>query len=190
MKDDITISEHNDIATILRLSSEADLYKGTQITRWSTRNYIKSENDCEHQNIVTQIVIIICEYFPICLETYRNALGLASIHDMFEYVEGGMGDIPHHIKEKSPEIRKIVEDHELETIIANKSFGKAYERFYKDELAKKIVNLADTIDVLLYIDREFKLGNQDPDFKEIRPKALQRAINYGYELIRQIKESK
>lgn len=190
MEDDITVSEHNDIAEILRRSSEADLYKGTQITRWSTRNYIKSENDCEHQNIVTQIVIIICEYFHVSLATYRNALGLASIHDMFEYAEGGMGDIPHHIKEKSPEIRKIVENHELETITSNKYFGNAYSAFFNDELARKIVNLADTIDVLLYIDREFKLGNQDPDFKEIRPKAFKRAIKYGYELISQIKESK
>lgn len=181
-------SKHNDIAWILRKCFDADLYKGTQITRWSTRNFIKPENDCEHQNIVTQIVIIICQYFQVNTTTYRNALGLASIHDMFEYTEGGMGDIPHHIKEKSPEIKKIVEEHELETILSKEYFGDAYKEFSKDKIAFLIVNLADTIDVLLYINREFKLGNQDTDFKEIYPKAQERTFKCGLELVQQLKE--
>ena len=144
-----------------------DLYKGTQITRWSSRNYIKPENDCEHQNIVTQIVLYLCELYSIDIKTYRDAVALASIHDMFEYAEGGMGDIPHSVKMKSKEIKEIVEQHEKETIENIEVFGDAWKKFSKNSLAVTIVELADALDVQLYIQREFSLGNQDKDFKSI-----------------------
>ena len=171
------MEDNREIEEIILTCQNADLYKGTQITRWSTRNYIKSENDCEHQNIVTQIVIILLQIFKdkIDVRTERDSLGLASIHDMFEYTEGGIGDIPHHIKEKSPEFKKIVEEHEYETILNKPYFGNAYYEYSSNPIANKIVNLADTLDVILYIDREFDLGNQDKDFKEIYPLALERA---------------
>lgn len=174
---------------LLKLCREADLYKGTQITRWTTRNFIKSENDCEHQNIVTQLVMIILSIFEneLDIETERNALGLAAIHDMFEYTEGGLGDIPHHIKEKSPEIRRIVEDHEYETITSKPFFGKLYSIYSSNEIAKAIVDLADTLDVVLYIDREFDLGNQDKDFKEIHPRAIKRVEDRYKTLLSKIK---
>ena len=163
-----------DYKEVIKIAQKADLYKGTQIFRWSTRNAIKTENDCEHQNIVSQLTMILCEIFEINEITYKEAVCLASIHDMFEYAEGGMGDIPHSVKMESLEINRLVEQHEENTILKIPYFGKIWDNARSNPLAYDIVMLADALDVILFIDREFNLGNNDEDFKEIYKKSQKR----------------
>lgn len=164
----------------------AKLYKAFNIERWASRNSIKKQNDGEHQCIVTQLAIMLCEHFNVGVQTYRDAVALSAIHDMFEYTDGGMGDVPHHVKEKNPRIKELVEKHEKSVILNKPIFGSAYAKFSENKLAVKIMELADAIDVILYIERELELGNQNREFMEIFNETVVRYVKGYKELKRAI----
>ena len=89
------------------------------------------------------------------------------------------GDLPHSLKVYSPEIKKLSEELEVKLISENfKFFGQDFKDYieHKDEVVCKLVEIADIIDVIMFIDREDSLGNRDPDIQDIRLEITERYV--------------
>ena len=160
---------------IIEKIRKIDFYKGTNITRWKMRNYVRPQNDIEHEALVAHYAIYLCEFLDVDIITYRDAVALSVIHDDFEYLsDDALGDIPHSSKEQSKILKKFVEEHERKIICGIDKLGDFYKRTEKNKLAFAIMEFCDALDVLFYIEREFKLGNADTDFQNIYESAQKR----------------
>ena len=67
-----------------------------------------------------------------------------------------------------------------EIAVSNGEDGKEYrcgiEELYEDEIVCTLVETADCMDVIMFIDREEQLGNKDGDILEIRAECTERFV--------------
>lgn len=155
---------------------DKELYKMSNIWRYSSRLIHKPENLAEHSFYVTFKVYELGYTYNIEPERIAKAAKIALCHDCGEIYTG---DLPHSLKVYSPEIKKLSEELEVKLISENfKFFGQDFKDYieHKDEVVCKLVEIADIIDVIMFIDREDSLGNRDPDIQDIRLEITERYV--------------
>ena len=153
-----------------------ELYKMSNIWRYSGRLVLKPENLAEHSYYVTMKVIELGQFYKFSEEDIFKAIKIALCHDLGEIYTG---DIPHSLKTYSPEIKRVSEKLEVELIKENfPYFGEVFEEFEAkaDLKISYLVELADIADVIMFIDREESLGNKDPDIIQIRAECSERYV--------------
>lgn len=160
------------------LSSAVDreLYKMSSIWRYNSRQIHKSENLAEHSFYVAFKVLELGYKFGVDEARINKAVKVALCHDCGEIYTG---DLPHSLKMYSPEIKQIAEKLEVELIAENfKFFADDFRDFAerKDEIVCTLVELADVIDVIMFVDREEQLGNKDEDILQIRAESSERYV--------------
>lgn len=166
------------------LSSAVDreLYKMSNIWRYNSRLIMKSENLAEHSFYVAFKVYELGYKLGIDEARIAKAAKIALCHDCGEIYTG---DLPHSLKIYSPEIKKISEQLEVELIAKNfPFFGEDFRSFAErdDEIVTTLVETADCIDVIMYIDREEQLGNRDEDILQIRAECSERFVRLSTKL--------
>ena len=162
-----------------RLSNTVDkeLYKMSNIWRYSSRLIHKPENLAEHSFYVAFKVYEIGYVYGIDEARIAKAAKIALCHDCGEIYTG---DLPHSLKAYSPEIKALSEQLEVKLIAENfKWFGDDFKDFVekKDKIVCGLVEIADMLDVIMFIDREETLGNRDPDIIGIRSEIHERYVN-------------
>ena len=80
------------------------------------------------------------------------------------------------VKRKNPAIKEGLDSQEFEFMKTTPLFEE-YSLALKDELVKKIVDCADSIDVLYYINREKMLGNKSDIVTDVWNEAEKRVMN-------------
>ena len=150
-----------------------DLYKQGNIVRWAGRHVIIHENDAEHMHYVTQLTMILCKHFEIDEHQTLLACQLAATHDWGETITN---DVNFVVKRKNPAIKEGLDSQEFEFMKTTPLFEE-YSLALKDELVKKIVDCADAIDVLYYINREKMLGNKTDIVTDVWNEAEKRVMN-------------
>ena len=160
-----------------------DLYKQGNIIRWAGRHVIIHENDAEHMHYVTQLTMILCKHFEIDEHRTLLACQLAATHDWGETITN---DVNFVVKRKNPTIKEGLDAQE-EEFMKTTPLYEEYKEALKDELVKTIVDCADAIDVLYYIEREKELGNRSDIVMNVWPEAEQRVLD-SLTKIKNIKE--
>lgn len=168
--------------TLLKQLLSYDLYKQGNIIRWAGRHVIVHENDAEHMHYVTQLTMILCKKFEIDEHRTLLACQLAATHDWGETITN---DVNFVVKRKDPAIKEGLDAQEAEFMKTTPLYEE-YEEALKDKLVKTIVDCADAIDVLYYINREKLLGNRTDIITDVYDEADQRVIT----LLAQIKNLK
>ena len=156
---------------------DRELYKMSSIWRYNSRLIHKPENLAEHSFYVAFKVYELGYKFGIDNNRIAKAAKIALCHDCGEIYTG---DLPHSLKMYSPEIKKIAENLEVELISENfKFFADDFKSFANrdDEIVCTLVEAADCLDVIMFIDREEQLGNKDEDIFQIRAESSERFIN-------------
>lgn len=138
-----------------------NVYKLSNIIRYSQQNKIKSESVAEHSFYVSWFVTRICKEFFISDKIKLLALEAAVLHDIPEVITN---DITYDVKRMIPEISGLLQPYE-EMVISEHS-PEAHKVLFEPEtsdeiIAKKIVKHADILSVLQYCNHEQLLGNKD-----------------------------
>lgn len=151
---------------LIELVEGAELYKQSRVKRWQQRDYIHEENDSEHQLFVTQIIVMLSFSLNIDKDVELLALRYGATHD---YVEScsGVGDVNFMVKQRNPELKKIVESLEKAAMQTVPAFYRAMKECEKNKLASKLVDLADSLDVILYARRESKSMKDNKIWEQI-----------------------
>lgn len=162
------------------LEDKFDLYRQYNILRYNSIETIKTQNDGEHHATTTQLTVKIIEYLKghgadVSDKTAYLATATASFHDLAEAVVGM--DIPLPMKIKYPDLSEKSNELEHEAIHKFYGFGKVFDECQQDELAHAIYKLADAYDMLLFVFREYKLGNMSKDITTVKINACH-AVEY------------
>ena len=154
------------------------LYRQSRVIRWQLRDYVFAERDSEHQLYVSQIVVILTQLFNIPADIAYKALSYACCHDFVESTEESLGDVNYMIKEKNPELKAMVKKIEKESMKKVPAFFDAMEKCESDDTANLIVKLADTLDALLYVNREIKFNEVKDEWLQIKDELMVRITDY------------
>lgn len=155
---------------------DKELYRMSDIDRFSGRLVHKKENIAEHSFYVAFKVIQLGNKYHISEDKINKAVRIALCHDCGEIYTG---DIPHSLKVYSNEIKIVSEKLEVELISKYfPEFGEYFKLFNDntDPIITNLVIAADILDVIMYIDREESLGNRDPDILSLRNECTERYI--------------
>lgn len=157
----VTSNDFAVLATVLQ--SADDLYSLSRLARYNTRRRIKDESVAEHSFHTSVIVGLLHEHYEFNRE---HAMCMATVHDL---AESDISDIPHDVKNSSPEFKAMIDRIEHEV------FKRKWPTFYQwfkelscgDSVEARIVHLADVISVMQYVASEESLGNSTlADIKE------------------------
>ena len=144
---------------------DLNIYKLTNVIRFSQLNKIKQENVAEHSYFVMWFVNRICTKYELSDTIRLRALETALLHDIPEVITN---DITYDVKCMIPEISELLEPYEKQ-VISEHSVDACNILFYpttnEDMLVKKIVKHADILSVMLYCKHEEALGNKE--FQEL-----------------------
>ena len=156
---------------------DKNLYRMSNIWRYSGRTILRPENIAEHSFYVTYKVHEIGHKYHLDESRINKAARIALCHDI---AETETGDFPHSLKVYSEDIKNMSEELELKVI--KDSFNLFYEDFKDfieetDPVVCSLVRLADITDVIMFIDREETLGNRDPEILEIKTESYERYFN-------------
>lgn len=154
------------------------LYRQSRVTRWQLRDYVFTENDSEHQLYTAQITVILIKLFDVPSDVAYKALSYACCHDFVESTEESLGDVNYMIKEKNPSLKALVKKLEKESMQKVPAFFDAMEACESDDTANLIVSLADTIDALLYVNREIKFNVVKDEWIQIKSELMERLTIY------------
>lgn len=164
---------------------DMDILKMSDLNRYNNRTRLTNENIAEHSFYVAFAVMKLCEIFNVKESTKLKALQMSILHDIAE-VE--TNDIPYPTKQKSPELKLLLEQLEMEYVL------ETYPQFYNifsefvvmgNTEASLLVKVADAISVLQYAKKEIALGNNTPDMLDIYVDTTRR-VNEGLEKLEQI----
>lgn len=164
---------------------DRELYRMSDIWRYNSRLIHRDENLAEHSFYVAFKVYELGYMFGIDDARIAKAAKIALCHDCGEIYTG---DLPHSLKVYSPEIKDISEQLEVKLISENfKFFKNDFKEFIdkKDEIVTTLVEAADCLDVIMFIDREEQLGNRNEDILQIRAECSERYIRL-YEKLAQL----
>lgn len=169
------------IDTILDKVESFKLYRQSRVVRWQLRDFMFSENDSEHQLYVSQLIVYLSRIFNISQEDELLALRYGCIHD---YVEScsGVGDINYKVKQDNPKLKEIVEDLEDRAMLVVPEFYNSKKECESNIISKTLVNLADTLDAVLYVRREMRYNKNDFEWAETYTETYSRAKELFKEL--------
>lgn len=158
------------------------LYRQSRVKRWQLRDYVFTENDSEHQLYVSQIIVVLVKMFNIPETTAYKALSYGCCHDFVESTEESLGDVNFMIKERNPSLKELVKQLEKESMKKVPAFYAAMEICEIDEDANLIVKLADTIEALLYVNREIKYNEVKDEWIQIKDELMVRLTKYWQQI--------
>lgn len=163
-----------------------NVYKLSNIVRYSQQNKIKSETVAEHSFYVTWFVNRLCTKYEISDKIRLMALESALLHDIPEVITN---DITYDVKKMIPEVSGLLQPYEEEVIVEHSctAWKVLFHPETHDEiLARKIVKHADILSVLQYCQNEDTLGNKN--FIELRKATEERVRKSREELLTVISE--
>ena len=175
---------------LLRTSLDRELYKMSDIIRYNGRLVIKTENLAEHSYYVAMNIYKLAQMFNIEETIVNKAIKIALCHDLGEIFTG---DLPHSIKVYSPEINSISKQLEIDIMKEQfPYFAEDFERYVtqKESLLTVLVETADCLDVLAYVDREEQLGNRSDEIAQIKAESSERYIKLIEKLKKLIEKEK
>lgn len=136
-----------------------DLYKLSFIVRYNTHPRVKDENVATHSYYVTLFTKLICDRLKVSSSVKLEALELALVHDISEYVTN---DITYDAKQAMPEIRDLLVQYEKQFV--KLQFPEIYDIMFnsdeRSQLIQTIVKVADIMSVNQYCRNEVMLGNE------------------------------
>lgn len=143
-----------------------NVYKLSNIIRYSQQNKIKSETVAEHSYYVSWFVNRLCTKYSLSDKIRLMALEAALLHDIPEVITN---DITYDVKRMIPEVPALLQPYEEEAIKEHSTM--AHKVLFNPEtteeiVAKKLVKHADILSVLQYCQNEETLGNKN--FTELR----------------------
>ena len=167
---------------------DIEVYKLSNIVRYSQQNKIKNETVAEHSFYVSWFVNRLCTKYELNDNIRLMALEGALLHDIPEVVTN---DITYDVKKMIPEVPALLQPYE-ENIIKEHS-SRAHRVLFNPEtqdevIAKKVIKHADILSVLQYCQNEETLGNKN--FTELRKATEKRVNNSRKELELLISQSK
>lgn len=163
------------------------LYRQSRVKRWQLRDFVFEENDAEHQLYVAQIIVILNKLFNIPDNIALKALSYGCCHDYVESTEDSFGDVNYMLKEKNPSLKKMVKEQELKSMQNVESFYDSLIKCEEDETAVLLVNLADSLEALLYDRREIKFNVVKEEWLQIQEELMERIVKYWTKLSEQCK---
>ena len=162
-----------------------NVYKLSNIIRYSQQNKIKNETVAEHSYYVTWFVNRLCTKYELGDTIRLMALETDLLHDIPEVITN---DITYDVKRMIPEVPALLQPYE-EEVIKEHSL-RAYKVLFNPEtpeetIAKKVVKHANILSVLQYCQNEEMLGNKS--FTELRRATEQRVKDSREDLVKAIK---
>ena len=162
-----------------------NVYKLSNIIRYSQQNKIKSESVAEHSYYVSWFVTRLCKKYRLNDTIKLLALEASVLHDIPEVITN---DITYDVKRMIPEVPALLQPYEEAAIREHSEV--AYKVLFNPEtieenIAKKLVKHADILSVLQYCQHEELLGNKD--FIELRKATEERVKKSKEELLSLIK---
>ena len=149
-----------------------NVYKLTNIIRYSQLNKIKKETVAEHSYFVMWFVNRLCTNYDLCDNIRLLAFKAALLHDIPEVITN---DITYDVKRMIPEVPALLQPYE-EKVINEHSMEACNALFYpttdEEFVVKALVKHADILSVLQYCQNEESLGNKS--FTELREASEQR----------------
>ena len=158
------------------------LYRQSRVKRWQLRDYIFTENDSEHMLYTSQLIVILVKMFNIPDNTAYKALSYGCCHDFVEASEDSLDDVKYMVKEKNPELKTLVKKLEHESMKKVPAFFDAMENCDLDDNAKLLVNFADSLEALLYVNREIKFNVVKDEWIQIKNELMVRITEYWNKL--------
>ena len=148
---------------------EDDLLRQANIIRYNSVDTIRRQNLGEHHAMVAQLTIKIIEElvamgYKIDDRTKYVALAGGSVHDLGEIV---FSDINYELKRDNPDLSEISNRIEHEYICSLRGYKNVFQEAQENRLAHAIYKMADALDLLVFVNREHKLGNADPYLDKI-----------------------
>ena len=146
-----------------------DLYRLQFITRYSNIPRVRDENVAQHSFYVASLCLEIMEGLDSTKFNKAKVLTMAITHD---WAEADIDDIAHNVKRDFPSIKKALKVAERKAM--SKYPGYIQDSFQEyDEsntIEAHIVQLADTLQCVQYLESEVKLGNRymEPMLEESR----------------------
>lgn len=154
------------------------LYRQTRVKRWQLRDFVFEENDAEHQLLVAQIIVILNNIFKIPTDIALKALSYGCCHDYVESTEDSLGDVNYMVKERNPALKTIVKKQERIAMQRVPEFYDAMQKCENCNTAELIVSLADSIEALLYVNREIKFNVVKDEWIQIKDEIMDRITTY------------
>lgn len=163
-----------------------NVYKLSNIIRYSQQDKIKNESVAEHSFYVAWFVNRLCTKHNLCGKIRLMALEAAILHDVPEVITN---DITYDVKCMIPEISGLLQPYE-EDIVKEHSL-EAWETLFhpqtwEQRVAKAVVKHADVLSVFQYCSHEEALGNRS--FAELRKATQQRIHQTRSEMLTVIQE--
>lgn len=150
-----------------------NVYKLSNIVRYSQQNKIKHETVAEHSYYVTWFVNRLCTKYELSDKIRLMALESALLHDIPEVITN---DITYDVKRMIPEVRDLLQPYEEEIILEHSTTAHKVlfnPQTYEERVAKALVKHADVLSVVQYCRNEESLGNKS--FTELREASEERA---------------
>ena len=163
-----------------------NVYKLSNIIRYSQQNKIKNESVAEHSFYVMWFVNRLCTKYGLSDIIRLRALESALLHDIPEVITN---DITYDVKQMIPEVSALLQPYEVETIRehSDRACKVLFDpETYEERVAKRLVKHADVLSVLQYCQHEECLGNKN--FTELRRATEQRVKQSKEELLTVIRE--
>lgn len=164
--------------------NDFNVYKLSNIIRYSQLHKIKNESVAEHSFYVTWFVNRLCTKYDIHDNIRLMAIESALLHDIPEVITN---DITYDVKQMIPDVSALLQPYE-EEVISEHSL-RAHKVLFNPEtdeelLAKKLVKHADVLSVLQYCHNEEWLGNKN--FTELRQATEERVSKTREDLLAQL----
>ena len=164
---------------------DMNILKMSDLNRYNNRTRLTNENIAEHSFYVAFAVMKLAKMFNIEDSIKSKALEMAILHDIAEIETN---DVPYPTKQKSSELKLLLEQLELDFMREN--YPQFYSLFKEFSIignteACVLVKVADAISVLQYAKKEIALGNNTPDMLDIYVDTVRR-VDEGLKKLTQI----
>lgn len=162
-----------------------NVYKMSNIVRYSQQNKIKNESVAEHSYFVMWFINRLCTKYELCDKIRLLAMEAGLLHDVPEVITN---DITYDVKQMIPEVSDLLQPYE-EEVVKEHSYT-AWKVLFNPEtgeevLAKALVKHADILSVYQYCYNEEMLGNKN--FTELRKATSERLTKSRADLESKIK---
>lgn len=167
-----------------------NVYKLTNIVRYSQQSKLKNESVAEHSYFVMWFISHLCTKYELSDKIKLMAMESGLMHDVPEVITN---DITYDVKQMIPEVSALLQPYEEDIIKEHSAIAHKvlfHPETVEEKLAKRIVKHADILSVYQYCYNEEKLGNAN--FIELR-KATQDRLKVSRtqleQLVKEVKEN-